>query len=86
MKKHKKILKNFNFAEMVKKANFKGSELNQRIQKFELWKLWHKYNFFGDKITFNKEKYCFEFSDSFDYNSSTECSKKYIGDYIYNNI
>lgn len=84
MKKHKKILKNFNFKKMIEKANVKGSELNKRIERFNQWVNYSRLAGIRGKISFNKKKYCFEqyFCGEID---STECKNKYIGNYIYKN-
>jgi len=90
--KHKKILKNFNFKTMVEKANVPGGELNKRIERFNKWcEITNCPHLLWEFLKFNKNKYCFEFDsvyeddDIYEYykSGSTECSKKYIGDYIY---
>ena len=69
--KHKKILKNFNFKQMVEKANVKGSELNRRIKRFEslitlskdINNIEKKHDYVinsGTHLSFNKKNYCFE--------------------------
>ena len=87
MIKHKKLLKNFNFKTMIQAAINKSPELQDRINRFDNWaqtvKIWKKE--FNDDLTWDRDKYYFEFYDGYDkVSDTTECDKKYIGQYLYN--